>query len=115
MKAEIYNILLAVAARNMTPEQAQAKIVELLSDEAIEKEFPNSYTGERLHKCPLGLYEIFWDSGGSSLAAIGNLHDGVRWIAPINWTGKDDPTGRMDKFAPSITKMVLLYTNPDRD
>lgn len=32
-----------------------------------------------------GLYEVYWKSGGSSLAAIGSLRCGKRWIAPINW------------------------------
>lgn len=32
-----------------------------------------------------GLYRVFWKSGGSSLAAIGTLSNGDRWIAPTNW------------------------------
>lgn len=32
-----------------------------------------------------GLYRVFWKSGGSSLAAIGILSNGDRWIAPTNW------------------------------
>lgn len=32
-----------------------------------------------------GLYRVFWKSGGSSLAAIGMLPNGDRWIAPTNW------------------------------
>ena len=70
---------------------------------------PNCYSGEDLHKVPFGLYEIFWKSGGSSLASVGNMHDGVRWIAPTNWTSADSPTGRMDEHANSIERMVLLY------
>lgn len=70
---------------------------------------PDTYSGEDLHKIPFGLYEIFWKSGGSSLASVGNMHDGVRWIAPINWTSSDSPTGRMDKHADAIERMVLLY------
>lgn len=34
---------------------------------------------------PLGLYRIHWKSGGSSLAAIGMMENGDRWIAPTNW------------------------------
>lgn len=35
-----------------------------------------------------GLYRLFWKSGGFSLAAVGILHDGTRWFAPVNWTCK---------------------------
>jgi hypothetical protein len=40
----------------------------------------------------LGVYRVYWKSGGSSLAAIGQDHAGNRWVAPTNWTGeaKDD-------------------------
>lgn len=34
-----------------------------------------------------GLYEIFWKSGGSSLAAVGRDRDGNAWFAPTNWVG----------------------------
>lgn len=34
----------------------------------------------------IGLYRIFWSTGGTSLAAVGALHDGRRWMAPCNWT-----------------------------
>jgi hypothetical protein len=34
---------------------------------------------------PLGLYRVHWKSGGSSLAAIGMMENGDRWIAPTNW------------------------------
>jgi hypothetical protein len=70
----------------------------------------DTYTGEELHTIPLGLYEIFWKSGGSSLASVGNLHDGTRWIAPINWTAANSVSGRMDKCEKNIEKMKLLYT-----
>jgi hypothetical protein len=32
-----------------------------------------------------GLYIIFWKSGGNSLAAVGGMESGERWIAPCNW------------------------------
>lgn len=34
-----------------------------------------------------GLYKVYWKSGGSSLCAVGILHNGDRWLAPTNWTG----------------------------
>lgn len=36
----------------------------------------------------LGLYRLYWHSGGSSLASVGQLADGSPWFAPINWTSK---------------------------
>jgi hypothetical protein len=33
----------------------------------------------------LGLYRLFWKSGGSSLASVGQDESGNKWIAPINW------------------------------
>lgn len=35
-----------------------------------------------------GIYKLYWQDGGSSIAAVGTLHDGTRWFAPINWTAK---------------------------
>lgn len=39
-----------------------------------------------------GLYRLYWKDGGSSLAAVGILHDGTRWYAPVNWTN-ESPKG----------------------
>jgi len=44
-------------------------------------------TREAVQKLPLGVYRIFWKSGGSSLAAVGNDYAGKRWFAPVNWIG----------------------------
>ncbi len=39
-----------------------------------------------LRETATGLYRVYWKSGeGSSLAAIGMLPSGERWLAPINW------------------------------
>ena len=38
-----------------------------------------------VQKIKLGLYEVFWKLGGSSLAAVGNDPAGNRWLAPVNW------------------------------
>ena len=40
---------------------------------------------EKVDKLELGLYIIYWKSGGASLAAVGCLSDGTHWIAPSNW------------------------------
>ncbi len=104
MKAQFYQLFLDVQGGTKTPEEAQSEILKILS---IEKP-PKFYSGKDLHTVPLGIYKIFWKDGGTSLASVGNLHDGVRWIAPINWTSKDSPTGRMDECASDIKKMVFL-------
>lgn len=40
-------------------------------------------------KLILGLYRVYWKSGGSSLASIGQDRFGCRWIAPCNWLSDD--------------------------
>lgn len=37
-------------------------------------------------KLELGFYRLYWKTGGSSIAAVGQLYDGRRWFAPCNWT-----------------------------
>ena len=57
--------------------------------DAYRKEGLNKYEGikEYTKEDPsLGLYQIYWESGGSSLAAIGMDREGNRWMAPTNWT-----------------------------
>lgn len=43
-------------------------------------------TDEEARFLDCGLYRLHWVSGGPSLAAVGQLHDGRRWFAPVNWT-----------------------------
>lgn len=108
MKAEMYKILLEVDNGNLTPEQAQTELLGLFS--VTYRTSPNTYVGDDMKNCKLGLYEVFWKSGGSSIASIGNMHNGVRWVAPTNWTSESDPTGRLDdKMIDSIERIVLLY------
>ena len=66
-------------------------------------------TQDEARELPLGLYRIFWKTGGSSLAAVGQLYDGTRWFAPTNWTAADN-------FMTSINwkiveKVKLIKTN----
>lgn len=54
---------------------------------------------------PIGLYRVHWKSGGSSLAAIGQMHDGNRWIAPTNWLSPgmrptSDTWGKIERLEP---------------
>lgn len=59
-----------------------------------------------------GLYRIYWKDGGTSLAAVGSLHSGTRWLAPTNWTCKDDgnPTGSGRKTWKSVKSVALIET-----
>lgn len=37
-----------------------------------------------------GVYRVFWKDkfgGGFSLASCGSMNNGIRWLAPTNWTG----------------------------
>lgn len=110
MKVESYKLFLDVASGKISPEDAQIELLELIK--RTDAENPRVFMGDKMLKCPLGVYEIFWSSGGSSVASIGMTYSGKRWIAPTNWTnGSDDadPTGRLEKHFESIEKIVLLY------
>lgn len=45
--------------------------------------------GEQMRHRELGVYRLFWYSGGCSVAAVGMCKDGSRWYAPANWTAGD--------------------------
>ncbi len=36
-----------------------------------------------------GLYVVHWKSGGSSLAAVGCVDNGLNWFAAVNWTSSE--------------------------
>ena len=40
-------------------------------------------------KLKSGIYKIHWKSGGSSIASIGVMKNGDRWLAPTNWVEPD--------------------------
>ncbi len=60
--------------------------------------------------CDLGLYIVSWKSGGSSLAAVGNHHNGDRWLAPVNWTSKSgtNPGTVLKKYITEIERMEKI-------
>lgn len=37
-----------------------------------------------------GLYRLHWKDGRSSLAAVGRLHNGKPWFAPVNWVSASE-------------------------
>lgn len=48
-------------------------------------------TKQEARQLPLGLYRIYWKRcNQTSLAAIGMLNNGDKWLAPINWTHPTD-------------------------
>lgn len=49
-----------------------------------------SSLGEQMRHRQLGAYRLFWKSGGSSVAVVGQLYDGARWYACANWTTGPD-------------------------
>jgi hypothetical protein len=57
-----------------------------MRDTVVKYEDFTCSTREEILGCPHGIYKIFWESGGFSLAAIGSLPDGTRWMSPTNWT-----------------------------
>jgi len=65
-------------------------------------------TREEILGCPHGLYKVFWSSGGFSLAAIGSLRDGQRWIAPTNWICLGKSEGFLEEQLKEIKSMHLL-------
>lgn len=83
--------------------------------ELLEPHKPKKIIGQAIKECDLGLYRVYWQSGGSSLAAVGNHHDGVRWLACCNWTSEasKNPTGKIDNnMLESIESMELLQGMP---
>lgn len=38
-----------------------------------------------VQKLKHGVYRVWWKDGGSSVAAVGSMADGARWLAPSNW------------------------------
>lgn len=42
-------------------------------------------TVEEANSLPVGVYRLYWDGGGSSVASVGCDARGKRWYAPANW------------------------------
>lgn len=68
---------------------------------------------KKFNKLKLGLYRVYWKSGGTSVAAIGQTSDGTKWVAPTNWTGLPDGAGlctgpAVINYASEIKKVELI-------
>ena len=58
-----------------------------------------------------GLYMIYWKSGGESLAAVGSMANGDRWMSPINWV---TPGTDSIKYWHQVEKVDFLGLMPSR-
>ncbi len=54
-----------------------------------------------------GVYRLFWKGGGSSVAAVGSLHDGAAWYAPSNWVSAT-PTGVASTVWNRVERVQLI-------
>lgn len=61
---------------------------------------------------PLGLYRVYWRSGGSSLAAIGMSASGGRWLAPCNWLEPVKEFNANRHWA-SISHVTMLFSTQE--
>lgn len=46
-------------------------------------------TEKQAQQLQIGVYVLHWNSGGASLATVGQTHSGARWFAPANWVFDD--------------------------
>ncbi len=67
-------------------------------------------TTDEVKKLKNGVYRIHWADGGSSVAAVGRLHDGRVWMAPSNWVAKRADGIATEKHWHLVEKMELLAT-----
>lgn len=61
-----------------------------------------------------GLYRVTWKEsagGGQSLASVGLLHDGTRWLAPTNWVS-ETPSGIATTNWSEVESVELALTTP---
>ncbi len=53
-----------------------------------------------------GLYLVHWKKGGRSLAAVGQMKDGARWLAPANWLSPDT---RIGAYWRDVARIELMH------
>lgn len=61
-----------------------------------------------MDKFLLGLYRVYWKDGGFSLAAVGMLENGDRWLAPVNWV---HPTENQDVWE-KVLRLEKIEVGP---
>jgi len=60
-----------------------------------------------------GLYRIYWDSGGSSLASVGSKSNGDRWLCPTNWTSEEGRGTDSSTSWDAVKKVTLIASSKD--
>lgn len=78
---------------------------------------------EQTQELDHGIYRINWDEeagGGFSIAAVGSMYNGDRWLAPLNWTaqpGRSPATCSYETWAAveSAQKILDSRGEPDPD
>lgn len=50
-------------------------------------------TKKEVDELRVGIYRVFWESGGYSITSVGVTRNGGRWLAPTNWVA---PTVEQD-------------------
>lgn len=57
-----------------------------------------------------GLYKIYWkkkEGGGYSLASVGSMQNGDRWMAPCNWVSGSTEDMKIWKIVKSVEVIEL--------
>lgn len=67
-------------------------------------------TKKKMLELNLGLYKLYWNSGGFSLAAVGMLHDGTKWFAPTNWTAELYFVTSTDWRKVKKAELIMVYS-----
>lgn len=68
-------------------------------------------TEAKVKKLKLGLYKIFWNSGGYSFAAVGQTYNGEAWLAPTNWVNVCSGFTAGQKTWRMVKKVELIVGN----
>jgi hypothetical protein len=86
-KKELLEVLEAIGDGDFDPKIALVGIVDKLTQIKTRniETGKDVYSGQDIKNCDLAIYEVFWKSGGSSVASIGYDQAGNRWMAPTNW------------------------------
>lgn len=61
-----------------------------------------------------GIYLIYWDDNGHSVAAVGVMPNGDNWIAPTNWGYPDCGPRTIDSWD-RVDRLELITTQHAED
>lgn len=68
-------------------------------------------TKKQAKSLTLGVFRLYWKSGGSSVAAVGMDRAGERWMAPSNWISVPSYSWHRVKSAELIEEGLGYVTN----